>query len=76
VAQLLELGLKAKGRQRSMNIGKLSGDERITRAKERADKLVGHIATLFLMHEANALVVYSPKLGACLNSLLFKPRRI
>src|SRR6266850_2589173 len=37
-----------------MNIRKLSGDERIKRAKERADKLVGHIATLFLMHEANA----------------------
>jgi AbiU2 len=46
-----------------MNIRKLSGDERITRAKERAHKLVGHIATLFLMHEANALVIYSPKLA-------------
>jgi hypothetical protein len=46
-----------------MNIRKLSGDERVKRAKERADKLVGHIATLFLMHEANALVVYSPKLA-------------
>ena len=46
-----------------MNMAKLSGDERITRAKERANKLVGHIATLFLMHEANALVVYSPKLA-------------
>ena len=40
-----------------MNMRKLSGDERVKRAKERADKLVGHIATLFLMHEANALVV-------------------
>jgi len=46
-----------------MDIRKLSGDERIKRSKERADKLVGHIATLFLMHEANALVVYSPKLA-------------
>jgi AbiU2 len=46
-----------------MNIGKLSGDERITRAKKGAAKLVGHIATLFLMHEANALVVYTPKLA-------------
>lgn len=39
------------------------GDERISRAKKRAGKLVGHIATLFLMHEANGLVVYSPKLS-------------
>jgi hypothetical protein len=46
-----------------MNTAKLSGGERITRAKERADKLIDHIATLFLMHEANALVVYSPTLA-------------
>jgi hypothetical protein len=46
-----------------MNVGKLSGAERVARAKERADKLVGHIATLFMMHEANALIVYSPKLA-------------
>jgi hypothetical protein len=44
-------------------MGKLSADERIRQAKDRADKLVGHTATLFLMHEANALVVYSPKLS-------------
>lgn len=46
-----------------MNVGKLGGIERITHAKERADRLVDHIATLFLMHEANALVVHSPKLA-------------
>jgi hypothetical protein len=46
-----------------MNIGKLSENERITRANDRADKLVSHIAPLFLMHEANALVVYTPKLA-------------
>lgn len=47
----------------NMNVGKLTNDVRTTRAKERADKLVGHIATLFLMHEANAFVIYSPKLA-------------
>lgn len=46
-----------------MNIGRLSADARITRAKERAGKLVSHIASLFLMHEANSLVVYSPTLS-------------
>lgn len=46
-----------------MNASKLSGTERIARAKNRAGKLVGHIASLFLMHEANAFVVYSPKLA-------------
>ena len=44
-------------------LGKLSAGDRITLAKERADNLVGHTLTLFLMHEANALVVYSPKLA-------------
>jgi hypothetical protein len=44
-------------------LGKLSADERIRHAKDRADKLVGHTATLFLMREAKALGVYSPKLA-------------
>jgi hypothetical protein len=44
-------------------MGKLSAGDRIRLAKERADNLVGHTATLFLMHEANSLVVYSPKLA-------------
>jgi AbiU2 len=44
-------------------LGKLSACDRIRLAKERADNLVGHTITLFLMHEANALVVYSPKLA-------------
>jgi hypothetical protein len=44
-------------------MGKLSDDERIRHASDRANKLVGHIATLFLMHEANAVVIYSPKLA-------------
>jgi hypothetical protein len=44
-------------------LGKLSAGDRIRLAQERADNLVGHTTTLFLMHEANALVVYSPKLA-------------
>jgi hypothetical protein len=40
------------------------GDERIARASARAHRLVDHIATLFLMHESNTLVIYSPKMSA------------
>ena len=32
-------------------------------AKARADKLVHHIAPLFLMHEANAVIIYSQRLS-------------
>src|SRR5262249_38071459 len=39
-------------------------DERIARARARAHRLVDHIATLFLMHESNTLVIYSPKMSA------------
>jgi hypothetical protein len=38
-------------------------DERIAQARTRAQKLVDHIATLFLMHEANAVVIYSQTLA-------------
>jgi hypothetical protein len=41
----------------------IGADERIGRAKVRAQKLVVHIATLFLMHESNATVIYSNKLS-------------
>ena len=37
--------------------------ERLALAKARADKLVHHTASLFLMHESNAVVVYSQKLS-------------
>jgi hypothetical protein len=40
----------------------VASDERIARAKARAQKLVDHIAPLFLMHESNAIVIYSQKL--------------
>lgn len=40
----------------------LSNTDRLVLAKARADKLVNHIATLFLMHEANAIVIYSDQL--------------
>lgn len=41
----------------------LSTCQRRKLAKERAAKLVSHISTLFLMHEANAIVIHSPKLA-------------
>lgn len=37
--------------------------ERLALAKARADKLVDHIVPLFLMHESNAVVIYSQKLS-------------
>ena len=37
--------------------------ERLSLAKARADKLVHHIAPLFLMHEANAVIIYSQQLS-------------
>jgi hypothetical protein len=37
--------------------------ERLAFAKARADKLVHHIVPLFLMHESNAVVIYSQKLS-------------
>jgi hypothetical protein len=40
-----------------------SASERLALAKTRADKLVDHIAALFLMHEANAVIIYSQQLS-------------
>jgi hypothetical protein len=40
-----------------------AASERLALAKARADKLVHHIASLFLMHESNAVVIYSQKLS-------------
>lgn len=37
--------------------------ERLVVAKARADKLVHHLVPLFLMHESNAVVIYSQKLS-------------
>lgn len=41
----------------------LRPSERLILAKARADKLVHHLVPLFLMHESNALVIYSQKLS-------------
>lgn len=41
----------------------LSPSERLALAKARADKLVYHLVPLFLMHESNAVVIYSQKLS-------------
>lgn len=41
----------------------LSNECRLARAKTRVDKLVDHISTLFVMHEANAIVIYSQQLA-------------
>ena len=41
-----------------------SSSERLDLAKARAGKLVDHIAPLFLMHEANAAIIYSTQLSA------------
>ena len=38
--------------------------KRLALAKVRTDKLVHHIVPLFLMHESNAVVIYSQKLSA------------
>lgn len=40
-----------------------SASERLALAKARADKLAHHIAPLFLMHEANAVIIYSQQLS-------------
>jgi AbiU2 len=50
-------------RARTNRFRDIAPDERIGRARVRAQKLVVHIATLFLMHESNALVIYSSKLS-------------
>jgi hypothetical protein len=42
----------------------LPREERIKLAKTRADRLVDHLAALLLMHEANAIVLYSPALAS------------
>jgi len=41
----------------------LSSSERLALAKARVDNLVNHIVPLFLMHESNAVVIYSQKLS-------------
>lgn len=41
----------------------LTPSERLVLAKVRADKLVHHLVPLFLMHESNAVVIYSQKLS-------------
>lgn len=41
----------------------LSINERISKAKERTGRVVGHLSGLFLIHETNRIVVHSPKLS-------------
>lgn len=41
-----------------------SDEERLALARERTHKLVGHISTLFVHHEANKIATYSPKLSS------------
>ena len=43
--------------------GAIPDQDRLTTAKERADHLVDHIASLFTMHEANRFVIYSDVLA-------------
>lgn len=43
---------------------RLADDQRLKRAKERTRRLVDHLSALFLMHEANSIVVYSSILGS------------
>lgn len=46
-----------------LRFSSLPSSERLALAKARADKLVRHIVPLFLMHESNAVVIYSQKLS-------------
>jgi hypothetical protein len=46
-----------------LKFNSLSPPERLAVAKARTDKLVHHIVPLFLMHESNAVVIYSQKLS-------------
>ena len=48
----------------SLNISYLPRSERLALARARADKLVHHLVPLFLMHESNAVVIYSQKLSS------------
>jgi hypothetical protein len=43
---------------------RLPDADRITLARARTDKLVDHVRSLFLMHETNQIVAYSPLLTA------------
>lgn len=43
--------------------GTLSDAERLALARKRTSKLIDHLCALFTMHEANAIVVYSPVLA-------------
>jgi monomeric isocitrate dehydrogenase len=42
----------------------LSEEQRVTTAKMRTDRLVDHVSALFGLHEANAIIIYSPTLSA------------
>lgn len=46
-----------------LRFSSLPPSERLVLAKARADKLVQHLVPLFLMHESNAMVIYSTKLS-------------
>lgn len=41
----------------------LSDLDRIRIARTRTDKLIDHLTTIFAMHEANAIIVYSPQIA-------------
>jgi hypothetical protein len=47
----------------ALNAHRLSVADRIKLAKERTEKVVDHVRAAILMHEANAIVVYSPTLS-------------
>jgi hypothetical protein len=51
-----------RGGRRARSAEHLNTEERLKRAKQRADNLVDHVSSLLLMHEANAIVIYSPTL--------------
>lgn len=42
----------------------LDDQVRIEQARERTNRLVSHISTLFMMHEANKIATYSPRLSS------------
>jgi hypothetical protein len=42
----------------------LSDEQRLASAKGRTDRLVDHVTALFGLHEANALIIYSPMLSS------------
>lgn len=53
----------ARGGRRRRTVDKLSLDERLRSARDRTSRLVSHVSSMFPLHEANRIIVYSGQLA-------------